>query len=60
MVALAKENGGIGRNGVAEVLQLLAVALLDELQIAVEVAELEGSQPATQPSIDQLALGVRQ
>ena len=58
VIRLAEEGGEVGGQGVAEVLQLLGVAPLDEHQIGFEVAQLEGPQPAAEPLVHQCALGI--
>ena len=59
MVPLAEEGGQIGGDGVAELLQLLGIAVLQLLQVVAEARQPQRAQTPAQPPVDQLALGIR-
>ncbi len=59
MVRLAKERGEIGRDRIAELRELLHIAF-EALAILGEAAQLQRAQASRQPTVNELALLVRQ
>ena len=56
---LAEEERQVGRDGVAELLELAAI-LFEVVEVLGETAQLEVAQAAYQPAVHQVLLGVRQ
>jgi hypothetical protein len=59
VMRLAEEGSEVGRDRVAELGELLAVAL-QPLPVLREAAQLQRAQPARQPAVNQLPLLVRE
>jgi hypothetical protein len=59
VVRLAKERGEIGRDRIAELRELLHVAI-QQLAILGEAAQLQRAQAPGQPAINELALLLRE
>src|SRR6185437_5175595 len=59
MMRLAKERGEIGRDGIAELRELLLISL-EPLAVLGEAAQLQRAQAPRQPPINELALLVRE
>ena len=59
-MVLAEECRQVGRDGIAELLQLRVPALLQLQQVLGEAADSQSAQAPNQTAVDQLALGFAQ